>query len=192
MTGLDPLLKRRSVLANDIVEPGPDRPTLERIVEAGLRVPDHGKLGPWRLKVLGKREQAALGDVFAAAYPGEKPEATAPMIETERQRPQRAPWLIVVLSRPVMGKIPEIEQRLSAGAVCINLLNAAHAAGFVGQWLTEWPAYNAEVKMALGCGPQDLVAGFVYIGSAKAPPKERGRPGPETAVESWPADWSVA
>ncbi len=144
MDTLDLLLTRRSISAKDMGEPGPDDATLNRILAAGIRVPDHGKLGPWRIQVLRKPGQAALGDVLARIYAEQNPEAEERLVELERRRPQRAPILLAVTARidPLHPKIPVMEQQLSGGALCQNILVAAHASGFAAQWLTEWPAYH--------------------------------------------------
>ena len=181
------LLTRRSVVAKNMVEPGPDAATLDEILAAGIRVPDHGKLGPWRIQVLHKAGQKALGDVFAEIFARRNPEAEDRQIEIERARPQRAPVLLAVTDRidPHHPKIPEIEQVLSGGAVCQNLLVASHAAGFVAQWLTEWPSFDPDVKAALGHGPETKIIGFIYIGTAGDAPSERTRPDLATVVTEW-------
>lgn len=184
---LDLLLTRRSVVAKNLGEPGPDAETLRKIIAAGLRVPDHGKLGPWRIQVIHKEGQAALGDVLASVYRADNPDAEERMIEAERQRPQRSPVLLAVTARvdPHHPKIPEIEQRLSGGALCQNILLAAHACGFAAQWLTEWPAFHASVKEALGHTPETDIIGFIYIGTPTEAPTERGRPAYEDVVSAW-------
>ncbi|MEZ5935454.1 MAG: nitroreductase [Alphaproteobacteria bacterium] len=177
------LLTRRSVVAKNLGEPGPDDESLDSILRAGLRVPDHGKLGPWRLQVLSRAAQAALGDVLAVAYAEDNPDVREDQIEAERARPQRAPVLIVVSSRLRRDhKIPEIEQLLSCGALCQNLLNAATMLGFGSQWLTEWPAYDQRVKDALGVPVGDHIIGFISIGTPIEPPSERPRPAFEEVV----------
>lgn len=174
---LETLVRRRSVVAKNLGEPGPDDATLEQILRIGMRVPDHGKLGPWRMQVLRKPAQAMLGDVLALAYASDHPDARDDQVEFERQRPARAPVLIAVSSRLHRDhKIPVIEQLLSCGAVCQNLLNAATLAGFGTQWLTEWPASDDRVKKALGVPGDDHIVGFVSIGSPVEAPKERPRP----------------
>ncbi|WPZ35757.1 nitroreductase [Thalassobaculum sp. OXR-137] len=184
---LDLLLTRRSVVAKNLGEPGPDAETLKKIIAAGLRVPDHGKIGPWRVQILLKDGQAALGDVFASAYLAENPDAEERMVEMERHRPQRSPVLLAVTSKidPHHPKIPELEQRLSGGALCQNILVAAHASGFAAQWLTEWPAFHASVKEALGHSPETDIIGFIYIGTPTEAPTERGRPAYEDVVSAW-------
>lgn len=187
MDTIDLLLTRRSVVAKDLWEPGPDDATLQKILGAGIRVPDHGKLGPWRIQVLRKPGQAALGDVLAGIWAADHPDAEPRMVEIERQRPQRAPILLAVTARlePEHPKIPLMEQKLSGGALCQNLLVASHAAGFAAQWLTEWPAYHASVRRALGHDPQTEIIGFIYIGTPATTPTERARPTLEQAVSEW-------
>lgn len=183
---IEALLQRRSVVAKNITEPGPSDEELEMILKAGVRVPDHGKIGPWRLQVLKKPAQALLGAVFASVYAASNPKARQDQIEAERARPSRAPVLIVVSSHVLREhKIPEIEQLLSCGAVCQNLLNAATLLGFAAQWLTEWPAYDDRVKKALGVPVDQHIIGFVSIGRAAEPPSERPRP-PFEDVVSFP------
>ena len=174
---IDLLKTRRSVVANLLDEPGPSPEQLEQILTAGIRVPDHGKIGPWRLQVLDKKAQAMLGDILAEQFLATFPEANEKQVSFERNRPQRAPGLIVVSSRlNRTHKVPEIEQLLSCGAVCTNLLNASVALGFSAQWLTEWPAYNETVKSALGIPADQHLVGFIYVGTAVETPGERVRP----------------
>lgn len=183
-TTIDLLRTRRSVVANSLGEPGPDQAQLELILTAGIRVPDHGKIGPWRLQVLDKQAQAMLGDILVQQFLSTYPEANEKQVAFERNRPQRAPCLIVVSSRLNRAhKVPEIEQLLSCGAVCSNLLNASVALGYSSQWLTEWPAYNETVKSALGIPEEQHLVGFIYIGTAAEAPGERVRPSLDTVVD---------
>lgn len=187
MSTLDLLLKRRSVVAKNLGEPGPSDAELEMILQAGIRVPDHGKLGPWRIQVLKKQGQAALGEIFAWFYADDNPKAEPRLIEIERQRPQRAPVLLAVTARvdTLHPKIPELEQRLSGGALCQNILIAAHASGYAAQWLTEWPAFHPGVKQALGHDAENDIIGFIYIGTPAEQPTERGRPALDQVVSEW-------
>ncbi|HWY63505.1 MAG TPA: nitroreductase [Rhizomicrobium sp.] len=169
------LLSRRSGSAKAMTGPGPSKKQLGLILAAGGRTPDHGKLFPWRFIVFqGKgrdRFGVILGDVLESE--GERPK----QVEEERARFLRAPIVIGVISRPrEMHKIPVWEQELSAGAVCQNILIAAHALGFVGNWVTEWYAYHPAVKEKMGLKPGERVAGFIYIGTAKEALEERPRP----------------
>ncbi len=187
MEAIDLLTTRRSILARHMGEPGPSQDELRRILEAGMRVPDHGKIGPWRIQVISKAGQTALGELCAKLYKEEQGErANDKMVEFERERPSRAPVLLVVTARlEIPHNIPELEQRLSGGALCMNILNAAHALGYGAQWLTEWPAFNAEVKKALGHDPSVDIIGFIYIGTPTQEPKPRDRPAFDTVVSEW-------
>lgn len=186
MDALDLILKRRSVLARNMVAPGPDDGQLEAILRAGIRVPDHGKLAPWRVQVIDADGQRALADLFVDIQRRAQPDMAEAQLIAEGRRPLRAPVLLAVTQTLQRDhKIPAMEQRLSAGAFCQNLLVAAHASGFVAQWLTEWPAYDDEVKAALGHGPETDIVGFIYIGSAAEPPQERTRADLDTVVSHW-------
>jgi nitroreductase len=186
MTPTDYLLSRRSVKAKDLIAPGPDAAALTCILKAATRVPDHGKLCPWRILVLHKEGQAKLGEIFARRFAALNPDANEKQIAFERERPERAPLLLVVLSTPAESiKAPLWEQHLSAGAVCMNILHAAHMLGFGGNWLTEWPAYDGEILAALGGKAGDAVAGFIYLGSIGAAPEERERPDLAAVVSEW-------
>jgi len=184
---IDLLTTRRSVLVRHLGDPGPSQDELNRILEAGMRVPDHGKIGPWRIQVINKAGQAALGELCAKLYAEEHGErANDKMVEFERKRPGRAPVLLAVTSRlEVPHNIPELEQRLSGGALCMNILNAAHALGYGAQWLTEWPAFNDEVKKMLGHDPSTDIIGFIYIGTPTQEPKPRNRPEFDAVVSEW-------
>ena len=187
MEAIELLRTRRSVLARNLGEPGPGPEELDLILEAGMRVPDHGKIGPWRIQVISKSGQAALGDLCAELFSKQHGERANPkMIEFERNRLQRAPVLLAVTARvQVPHKIPELEQRLSGGALCMNVLNAAHALGYGAQWLTEWPAFDGEVKQMLGHDPETDIIGFIYIGTAVQPSAPRDRPTAEVVVSEW-------
>lgn len=180
---IDLLRRRRSVVVKNMRDPGPTQEELDLILETGIRVPDHGKIGPWRFQVLNKKTQAMLGDVLAKVFAARIPDANEKQIEFERDRPQRAPVLIVVSSQINREHtVPESEQILSCGAVCMNLLNAATALGYAAQWLTEWPAYNNSVKQALGIAEDQEIVGFIYVGTASEAPSERIRPAVESVV----------
>lgn len=184
------LLKRRSTLAANMRAPGPDREALDTLLRIATRVPDHGKLTPWRIQVLWPEGQARLGDICAQIFRDEHPNASKEEVAFERQRPQRSPLLLIVTSHPNMeklAKVPLIEQEISAGAVCQNLLIGASALGFASQLLTDWPAYHPKVRRALGHSETTKIIGFVHIGSlAKTPPMERPRPEIAEIVSEWP------
>ncbi len=180
----DFLIRRRSVSAGKLTEPGPDDAALKTILNAALRVPDHGKLGPWRLLVCNKQAQqklsAELMRIFTLNNPEKQKESK---LEKEQNRLLRAPLLVIVISSPVVPhKIPEWEQILSCGAVCQNLLNACHALGYSANWLTEWPAYDPGFYKVLEMEKHEKIAGFFYIGTKTEEPEERKRPSVEDRV----------
>ena len=184
---IDLLLTRRSVVANLMRGPGPSDEDLRSILEAGMRVPDHGRLTPWRFLLIRGEARYALGAVIAKAFRRDNPEVDDARVELERQRLARAPVVVAVISKVLKAhKIPEWEQVLSAGAACQNLLVAALSLGYAAQWLTEWYAYEPLVDEALGLAGEDRVAGFVYIGNAEAP-GDRARPAFDEVVSEWTA-----
>jgi nitroreductase len=171
------LKSRRSGKPRDMVSPGPTDDQLRDIIAIAARVPDHGKLAPWRFVIIPQHRRAAFADIIQQAYLQEKPEATKIEIDGVRAYALQGERLVVVLSAVKTGiKIPVWEQELSAGAVCHNFLLATHALGFVGSWLTGWPAYSPAVMSALGGTATDKIAGFLYIGSPSRELEERPRP----------------
>jgi nitroreductase len=173
---LDLLLSRRSGSAKTMTGPGPDTQALERILTAGARVPDHGKLTPWRFLLFEGEGRARMGDILAECIA--KEQGTTPArIAQERERFLRAPVVIGVVSKArEQIPIPVWEQELSAGAACQNILIAAHALGFVAQWISEWYAYHPEVLEKIGLRPGERMAGFIYIGTSTVALEERPRP----------------
>lgn len=186
MEAIDLLLSRRSVSATMLGDPGPSEDDLQKILSAAVRVPDHGKIGPWRLQVIRKEGQRKLGALYVELVKKKNPEAAEKQIEMERNRPQYAPILVCVTAKlNPEHKIPIVEQRLSGGALCCNLINAAHALGYGANWVTGWPAYDAEVKKALGHSADTDIIGFIYLGTPKEKPAERPRPTLGDIVSEW-------
>lgn len=179
------LASRRSGKARDMVEPGPDPAQLHTILATALRVPDHGKLSPWRFVIVPPDRRAALSAALETAYLAGKPDAGRLELDAVRGFAFEAPCLVVVLSRPNRDThIPEWEQQLSAGAAAMQLCNAAHAQGFVANWLTGWAAYAPDVAALFGDG-MGRIAGFVFIGTPGKPLDERPRPDYDAVVSSW-------
>ena len=169
------LARRRSVKLMQLSEPAPSSAEIDAFIALAARVPDHGKLGPWRFVVIEgparERAGAALADVISGDEGVE-----SSRLEFVRGWFTRAPACVMVVSTAQPhAKIPEWEQQLSAGAACFSLLLAAHALGYAGCWLTEWPAYDARARAALGLAEHERVAGFVYLGTAREEAKERVR-----------------
>jgi nitroreductase len=170
----DYLATRRSTSVRFLGEPGPDEATLDAILQRAARVPDHGKLAPWRFVVFRGEGRRLAGEAIAAlAVPDADPAAVA----EDRGRFLRAPVVVAVVSRAAPHpKIPEWEQVLSSGAVCLNMIHAAAAYGFAATWITEWIAYDVRAKAALGIAAGENVAGFIHIGTPEVAPTERDRP----------------
>ncbi|HXJ02344.1 MAG TPA: nitroreductase [Micropepsaceae bacterium] len=173
---LDLLLSRRSGSAKAMKGPGPDSEQLRRILSAGVRVPDHGKLTPWRFILFEGEGRARMGAILAETIAGER-DSSPERIEQERGRFQRAPIVIGIVSRArEQIAIPVWEQELSAGAVCMNMVIAAHAMGFLANWITEWCAYHPKVLERIGLKPTERIAGYIYIGHPVDPLEDRPRP----------------
>ena len=173
---IDLLLSRRSGSAKAMTGPGPNTEELEQILRAAARVPDHGKLFPWRFIVFEGDARARFGKMIVDSLK-QTETVTAERAALEAGRFLRAPVVVGVVSRVREAiPIPEWEQQLSAGAVCQTMLIAAHALGFVANWLTEWYAYHPLVQERLGLKPGERIAGFIYIGKSAIALEERPRP----------------
>lgn len=174
---IDLLLSRRSGSAKAMQGPGPSDAQVQTLLACAARVPDHGKLAPWRFILFRGDARARFGEILAGAVRKADPAASDERLVQERNRFLRAPLVIGVVSRVRSGvPIPEWEQVLSAGASCQTLLVAAHAMGFVANWLTEWYAYDADVAEALGLAAGERMAGFIYVGHPVEALQERPRP----------------
>jgi nitroreductase len=179
------LATRRSGKARDMVAPGPDADQLRTIIATATRVPDHGKLAPWRFVTVGADQREALAAGLEAAYLAEKPGAGRLEREAAHSFATHSPCLVIVLSRPdPASHIPLWEQELSAGGATTMLCAAAHAHGFVANWLTGWAAYSPAVH-ALVAEPGERITGFVFIGTAAKPLEERPRPDYDMVVRAW-------
>src|SRR5919109_2242170 len=174
---LELLKTRRSLKPMELTAPGPSADQIDTILAIASRVPDHGKLVPWRFIVFEGAARLSAGERIAEAFRVAHPEAAPEQVEFERKRLARAPAVIAVVSRAAPHvKIPEWEQVLSAGAAAMNLVLAAHALGYAASWITEWYAYDRGVLAALGLAEHERIAGFVHIGRASASPEDRPRP----------------
>lgn len=180
------LRTRRSASTKSLGEPGPTPEQLDQILEVAVRVPDHGKLAPWRFILFEGDARVRMGEIMAERWPVARPDASADWIPVMRRLFLRAPSVLCVVSRAAPHeKIPEWEQVLSAGAVCQNILIAATALGLGCQWITEWCAYDPEIARAMGLGPQEKVAGFIYLGTPGEPVTDRPRPDPRSLLTRW-------
>jgi nitroreductase len=180
------LQQRHSVPARQLGEPAPDEATLRELLKAAIRVPDHGKLVPFRLIRLQGAAKQRFGEQLAALAVRHHPEMGAAKREKERTRYAFAPLVLVVVARiDPHSTVPEIEQRLCAGCVAHNLLLGAYALGFGAQWLTGWAAYDRDAAALLGLAPDEHVTGFVHLGTARIEVPERERPALADLLSTW-------
>ena len=178
--------QRRSVPSLQLTEPGPDAETLSRMLAAAVRVPDHGKLAPFRFLKIAGQARSALGEFAAARSLERDPQASEATLEKDRNRFTRAPLVMTVIAKLQPGhRIPEQEQLLTAGCVCFALLQAAQGAGFGAQWLTGWMAYDPAISAHLGLAADERIVGFIHIGTPKLLPPERERPDHTALLDEW-------
>ena len=177
--------KRRSVLAKKMMPNEIIQSDIDKILAAGIRVPDHGALNPWKIKVIiGEKLKKIDEGIILSEFKKQNPNANQTSLEIESKRLQRASVVFAVISTPVEHpKIPKWEMRLSSGAVCMNLLSCAQSLGYAAQWLTEWYAYNEKMLEYLGGRKNlDRISGFIYVGHKTEQPNERRRPDPEKII----------
>lgn len=169
-----------------MIAPGPDARQLQAILELALRTPDHGKLAPWRIHIVADEARPSLAALLKQAWIAENPGAAGVDLSALDQFACQAPTLLILVSTPTSdSKIPLFEQQMSAGALGMNILHAAHSFGFVGSWLTGWAAYSPEVAAAFGAGPEDQIVGYFFLGSPARPLSERPRPDYDNVVSHW-------
>ncbi len=187
-SALSLLETRRSGRPREMIGPGPDEEQLARILAIASRTPDHGQLVPYRFVIVGADRREALAALYHRALLLAEPEAPPAKIDKACANARAAPVLVVLISAPVRDhKVPMFEQELTVGAVGMNLLHAATAMGFVGGWITGWPAYDPTVTAAF-CGEGERIAGLIYLGSPGRPLEERVRPDPARIVSRWKSD----
>lgn len=180
------LQQRHSVPSRQLGEPAPDETTLQAMLEAAIRVPDHGKLVPFRLIRMQGEAKLRFGEQLAAIAIRNHPDMSEAKREKERLRYTFAPLVIVVVAcLQADSKIPEIEQKLCAGNVAYNLLLGAYALGFGAQWLTGWAAYDREVAAILGLAAHEHVVGSVHLGTPQIEVPDRDRPALADLLSTW-------
>jgi nitroreductase len=186
LDALSLLQQRRSAPSRQLGEPSPDAASLRSLLAAAIRVPDHGKLVPFRLIALRGEAKLKFGRMLAERAVRRDPELPESKREKERQRYTFAPLVIVVVARIDSDSgIPEIEQKLCAGNVAYNILQGAYALGFGAQWLTGWAAYDEEVAALLGLAKHECVIGFVHIGTPQTDIPDRDRPALDDLLTEW-------
>lgn len=185
---LELLGRRRSIPALQLAEPGPTDDELNHILSIAMRVPDHGSLEPWRFIVVKGSHRDHLANKLISAFGEKNRDDDEVEIVGRKIRGicTSAPLLIIVVSCPnPSSKIPEWEQMLSAGAVCMNLITAVAASGYDSTWLTGWPAYDARAMKILGLGLSEKIAGIIPIGTASRDFSDRERPSLADHVKFW-------
>jgi nitroreductase len=182
----DYLKTRRSVGIGFLRDPGPTPEELQEILTIGTRVPDHGKLVPWRLVLIQGAARAQAGERLAELARQKDPTLDEASLEIERKRFLPAPLTIgVIFSHKPLAKAPEIEQLLSAGTVCFNLMHAAHALGYAASWVTRWYAFDPAAQEMLGARAGERFVGFVHIGTPSTVIEDRDRPNLADIVSEW-------
>ncbi len=185
-TSLSLLQQRHSVPSRQLGEPAPDEASLRALLEAAIRVPDHGKLVPFRLIRMDGEAKRDFGEQVAAIAVRNKHDLSEAKLDKERLRYTFAPLVMVVVARvDAQSKVPPIEQQLSAGCVAHNLLLGAYALGFGAQWLTGWAAYDREVADILGLARNEQVIGFMHIGTSQLEIPDRDRPALDDLLIAW-------
>lgn len=187
MSAFDFLNRRTSLPARQLGEPGPDGAQLDALLNLALRVPDHGKLEPWRLLLLRGDAKVELGKRLSELHERKDPELPASKLHKDRERYNHAPLVVAVIARiePDHPKIPAQEQLLSAGCVAYNLLFGAQALGYAAQWLTGWAAYDRDAADIFGLAADERIISFVHIGTPSMQPFERDRPVLADKVSTW-------
>ena len=184
MQAIDALLQRRSAKA--LSAPAPDEAALDLILSSAAAAPDHGRLRPWRFVVIRGNALERFGDLLADYLRRTHPETDEETLQRERQKAFRAPLVVVVAAICTPGgKIPVIEQILAAGAAAQNVMLAALSLGFNSMWKTGGPAYDEQVKAALGLEEKDAIAGFMYLGTDVSKPGTAARPAVNDLVRHW-------
>lgn len=186
MNIIDALLSRRSVAAQYLVEPGPSQQQIDAAIDAALRAPDHGRVQPWRFRLVRGPARAALAEKLVEATL--RRDANTPSGQIEKLRSRASVPLMVAASATLKRdpKVPEIEQVLAAGAGVMNLLNAFHLQGFGAIWLTGPNVYDPAVWAVLGLGSSERLLGLIYVGTPAAnTPAALTRPSREAFVEDW-------
>src|SRR5579884_2678279 len=184
-SALSLLETRRSAKPRELVGPGPTTDEMERILTIASRVPDHGKLHPWRFVSVEANQRDELGALLRQALVEHDPCATIAHHQKEDEFANYQGQLVVVVSSPVRDhKIPVWEQELSCGAAVMNLLLAADALGYVAGWVTGWRSYSETVRAAF-CEPGERIAAFVFIGHPSRELEERDRPQLSEVWKPW-------
>ena len=184
------MARRRSVPPAALAAPAPSGEQVRQMLALALRVPDHGIREPWRFIVVTGEARAELGRRLAPIYRAANPQMEDAKREKFAGIMERlflsSPMAVAVISRPDRAcAIPLFEQELSAGAVCMNLLHAAHGLGFGAMWVTGWAATNPDAAATIGAGEGEKIAGIIHLGTPASMPPERPRPDAVALTSFW-------
>ena len=187
---IDFLLARSSVPIPELKAPAPDDSQIRTILTAAARVPDHGRLAPWRFILYRGAAREKIGEKLlelAEKREGPLPEGRR---NQELARFSRAPLVIGVISSPKENpKIPQWEMFLSGGLAAMNLMIAANALGYGTNMISNWYSDSEEGRALLGLAPHERVVGFVHIGTHDGPGFERPRPDVAGLYADWSGPW---
>ena len=174
---IDLLKTRRSFKPVELQGPPPSAAEIDTLLTVASRVPDHGKLAPWRFIVFEGDARVRAGDVIAGVFARKNPNAAPAEIDVEKRRLTDAPLVIGVVSftKP-HPKVPPWEQEMSAGASAMNIVTAATALGYGACWLSGWFSFDRDVLAGLGLKADEKLAGFIHIGTVSKPSEDRPRP----------------
>jgi len=187
MEGFELLRTRYS--ASKLGEPAPSAEAVEAMLDAAARAPDHGRLRPWRLILIDGDARRPFGDLLAESLARRNPVAGEQVLAREREKALRAPLIIVVATRfDRSAKIPIVEQIVSAGCAAHGLMLAAFARRLGTFWRTGEAAYDEAVKAALGIGADDLIIGFIYVGTDAGGAPSRPQPVTHDFARHWTGD----
>jgi nitroreductase len=177
------LKSRKSASAKTMTGPGPSQSQIDEILEIAVRVPDHGKLAPWRFVLIEGEGRARVGEGFAQVWSKNNPSHGGESLNFQLGLFMRAPLILIVVSTAAAnGKIPVWEQQLSSAAVCYSAVLAATALGFDVQWQSDWVAYDDGAKAVMGVHAHEKVSGIIYIGTSNVPLEDRPRPDVSTLL----------
>ncbi|MFU0507668.1 nitroreductase family protein [Pseudaminobacter sp. NGMCC 1.201702] len=184
------MLTRSSAPIKDLSEPAPNDAQIETLIKIASRVPDHGRLAPWRFIIYRGDARIRIGEKLAALAQEREGPLNEARREQELTRFSRAPLVIGVISCPKENpKIPQSEMLLSGGAAAMNLVIAANALGYKTNWITNWYSEVEEGRRILGLAPHERVVGFVHIGSFDGPVPERPRPDVSQLYSEYTGPW---
>jgi nitroreductase len=187
---IDFLLSRKSPPVSELSEPGPGDAEIETMIRVAVRVPDHGRLTPWRFILYRGDARHKVGEMLAELAEKKEGPLTDARREQERTRLSRAPLVIAVVSVPRESiKIPQWEMFLSGGAAAMNLSLAAKALGYGATWVTYWFSDDAEGRRILGLSPDERVVALLHIGTHPGGTPDRPRPEPAAVISDYSGPW---